>query len=278
MLPPAGSPRQAGRRSGTFAEIGFTSFVAAGSPVDDLERAFAAIERTVLNQVRSVSAHNRGSDLHGAVANLFAIHLVRSPSYKAFSKRIEAEFRGDGVAEVANNERLPAMFEAQFGRPATCGELQEIALEQYDKFTADPYTLAGSMVCQHNKIAEMLGGFHMQVIEIDPALSGLVIGDMPIVHADVPSGRYGFRDSLALGDASLIIGPLTRRTAACFSVQPLAPVTITTHNALDALNAVFIRAATAEVACHPDDALRLQQVAGRLDRLPPHLFLHHRRR
>ena len=261
-----------------FAEVGFTSFVAADRAVDDLERGFAAIERAVLNQIRSVSARNRGPDLHAAIANLFAIHLVRSPSYKAFSKRIEAGFRDDGVAAMANDRRLPAMFEAQFGRPAASGELHEIALEQYDKLTSDPYTPAESMARQHNKIAEKLSGFHVQVIEIDPTLPGLVIGDTPIVHADVEAGRYGFRDSLALGDASLIVGPLTRRTAACFSAKPLAPVTIRTHKVLDALNAVFIRAATAEVACHPDDALRLQQVAGRLDRLPPQLGLHQQRR
>lgn len=261
-----------------FAEVGFTTFVAAGERVDDLERAFASVERTVLNQVRAVSATNRCPDLHGAVANLFAVHLVRSPSYKAFSKRVETSFRADGVVAIANDERLPAMFEAQYGRPPLDDELNRIALEQFDKLTADPYSLPGSIARQHDKIADKLIRFHMQVIDIAAGLTGFVLGDTPVVHAHLATGRYGFRDSLALGDASMIVGPLTRTTAACFSAKPLAPVTITTYKALDALNAVFVRAATAEVACHPDDARRLQQVANRLDGLPPDLCLQRRAR
>lgn len=260
-----------------FAAAGFTTFIAAGIRVNDLERAFASIERTVLNQVRAVSATNRGMDLDGAVANLFAIHLVRSPSFKAFSKRIKASFRDECAASLAKNDRLPAMFEAQFGRPPLAGELHRMALKQYDELTADPRTLAASMVRQHDEIAEKLSRFHMQVIELASNLPGFVLGDTPVVHADAATGRYGFRDSLALGDASMIIGPLTNRTAACFAAQPLGPAVIRTHKALDALNAVFIRAATSEVACHPDDARRLQQVANRVDALPPHLFLDGRR-
>lgn len=261
-----------------FAEVGFTTFVDGEEVFTDLELAFARIERKVLNQIRDVSSSRRGSDLHSAVANLFSIHLVRSPSFKAFGKRIEADFRGPAIDDLASDERLPEMFQKQFGRPPLDGELHAIVAEQCDKFLDDPYTPAGSMARQHDAIAEKLCGFDMQVIELDPGLPGLVLGDTPIVHADLATGRYGFRDSLAIGDASLIIGPLTRRTAVCFTAVRLPPVTITTHKALDSLNAVFVRAAVTEVACHPDDARRLQQVSGRLDRHPPHQFLERHRR
>lgn len=261
-----------------FAEVGFTTFVDGDEVITDLELAFARIERRVLNQIRDVSTSRRGSDLHSAIANLFAIHLVRSPSFKAFGKRIEADFRDPAVSDLVADERLPEMFERQFGRLPSDVELHAIVAEQCDRFLDNPYTAAGSMARQHDAIAEKLCEFHLQVIALDSALPGFVLGDTPIVHADLKTGRYGFRDSLAIGDASLIIGPLTRRTAVCFTATYLPPVTITTHKALDALNAVFIRAATAAVACHPDDARRLQQVAGRLDRHPPYQFLERHRR
>lgn len=89
------------------------------------------------------------------------------------------------------------------------------------------------------------------------------------MHAALDNGRYGFRDQLALGDASFIIGPLTRTTAACFSARPLRPELIKTRKKVDAINAIFLRAASSEVACHPDDARAVRQAHSRLDRLPP---------
>ena len=93
-------------------------------------------------------------------------------------------------------------------------------------------------------------------------------GDTPVVHAALGGGRYGFRDRLALGDASFIIGPPTRTTAACFSACALRPELIKTRKRVDAINAVFLRAALREVACHPDDARAVRQARSRLDRLP----------
>lgn len=261
-----------------FAEVGFTTFVADEQVVDDLEVAFGRIERKVLNQIGDVSSRRRDSELHGAVANLFAIHLVRSPSFKEFGKRIEIQFRSQAIDDLSSDARLPPMFERQFGRPPRDGELRALVSDQYEKLIGDPYSVAGSMSRMHDQIAGKLSGFHMQVIELDSRLTGFVLGDTPIVHADLATERYGFRDSLAIGDATLILGPLTRRTAVCFTVERLAPVVITTHKALDSLNAVFIRAAVAEVVCHPADAKRLQQVSSRLDQLPPHQFLERRRR
>ena len=86
-------------------------------------------------------------------------------------------------------------------------------------------------------------------------------------------GRYGFRDHLALGDADFIVGPLTRTTAACFTARPLPPVLVKTRKLLDATNAIFLRAALEEIACHPDDAKALRQTHSRLDRLPPTLLM-----
>lgn len=116
---------------------------------------------------------------------------------------------------------------------------------------ADPMNLVSAMIRQRDAMAEMLNGFHLQVVELASGLPGFVIGDTPVVHAALANNRYGFRDHLALGDADFIIGPLTRTTAACFTVQPLRPVLVTTRMVLDAINAIFLRAASAEVGLSP---------------------------
>jgi hypothetical protein len=46
-------------------------------------------------------------------------------------------------------------------------------------------------------------------------------------------------------------------------------VLVRTRKKLDAINAIFLRAALEEVACHPDDAKAVRQTHSRLDRLPP---------
>jgi len=49
-------------------------------------------------------------------------------------------------------------------------------------------------------------------------------------------------------------------------------VLVSTRKRLDAMNAIFLRAALAEVACHPDDARALARTHSRLDRLPPSIL------
>lgn len=85
-----------------FREVGFTTFIQAGVPNDLLERAFASVERSVLNEVRLVQASRSGPVQKTAVANLFAIHLVRSPAFKAFHFEILEAFRQTSAPEIAS--------------------------------------------------------------------------------------------------------------------------------------------------------------------------------
>ena len=146
-------------------------------------------------------------------------------------------------------------------------------MDSYADLISDPMHLVESMLKQHDQMAEMLNGFHLQTIEISPDLPGLAISDTLIVHARPARSEYGFRDRLALGDATLVIGPLTRHTAVCFTVSPLRPITISTRRKLDALNGIFIRGAEKVIACHPDDAKAAQQAVSRLPRHPPSVLL-----
>lgn len=252
-----------------FRQKGFTTFLEAGVPNDLLERAFGSVEGRVLNEIRRISAARSGPQQTADVANLFALHLVRSPAFKAFHSHIGQHYRVDDVPVVAADPSLPGRFQASEGRPPTEGELLDISLRAYDEMVADPMHLITTMIRQHDAMAEMLNRLHLQVVELSPDLPGFVLGDTPVVHAALAEGRYGFRDHLALGDADFVIGPLTRTTAVCFTVRPLSHVRVTTRKKLDTINAIFLRAAEIEVACHPDDAKATRQTHSRLDRLPP---------
>ncbi len=251
-----------------FQERGFTTFLQAGVPQDLLERAFASVESRVLNEIRTISRGRSGPQQKADVANLFALHLVRSPAFKVFHAHITQRYRDDDVPVVASEPSLRERFEAEEGRGPTEGELLDLTLRAYNDLVADPMHLVTSMIRQHDAMAEVLNRFHLQVVEVHAGLPGLVIGDTPVVHAALSVGHYGFRDRLALGDADFIMGPLTRRTAACFTAQRRPAVHVTTRKMLDAINAIFLRGAQVAVACHPDDSKAVRQIHSRLDRLP----------
>lgn len=256
-----------------FRERGFTTFLEAGVSNDLLERAFVSVEGRVLNEIRTIGVDRCGPQQKADVANLFAIHLVRSPAFKEFHRDIGNRFRELDVPRFAENPEYVERFVASEGRAPRDGELRTVVLRGYDEIARDPMSLVTTMIRQHDAIAEKLNGFHLQVIAIDGiGLPGFVVGDTPVVHADLMNSRYGFRDRVALGDANFIIGPLTRTTAACFSASRLRPEVIKTREMVDAINAIFLRAASGEVACHPDDAGAVKQVHSRLDRLPPSIL------
>jgi hypothetical protein len=253
-----------------FREQGFTTFLDAGVPNGLLERAFMSVETRVPHEIRTIGVARRGPQQRADVANLFAVHLVRSPAFKRFHSIIGERFRDKDVTALASNAELIERFIVSRGRPPNDGELLDLSVGAYDEMQADPMSLVSTMIRQHDAMAEMLNRFHLQVIALTrDDLPGFVIGDTPVVHALLDDGRYGFRDHLALGDANFIIGPLTRTTAACFTVRPLSPVLVRTRKMLDAINAIFLRAASEEVACHPDDANAVRQTHSRLNRLPP---------
>lgn len=255
-----------------FRERGFTTFMEDDVAQTGLEAGFAAMERTVLNQIRQVSRTRRGDYEKAAVANLFAIHLVRSPSFKNFHAQIAESSRTELIDQLAADASAVAKFTQLQGRPPRPGELSMLAHRQYEQLIGDPWHLVESTTHQHDQIAGRLNEFHMQVIEIAPHLPGFVVGDTPVTHADPITRRYGFRDRLAIGDSTLIVGPLARRTAVAFTATPLRPVTLTTRRMVDTMNAVFIRNARSEIASHPDDAKPTRQAVWRRDRNPPELL------
>lgn len=122
-----------------FAEVGFTTYLDNGERNEALELAFAAMEKTVLNQIRLVSASNRNPTLKAAVADLCAIHLVRSPAFKAFHETIVDGMLASGdVAALAADPELHARFEQSFGRPPEAGELTALTQSRFDAMQEHP--------------------------------------------------------------------------------------------------------------------------------------------
>jgi hypothetical protein len=120
------------------------------------------------------------------------------------------------------------------------------------------------VVDQHNKIAELLAKNSAQVLTIADNLPGLPIGDAPVVHGNLDSARFGFRDRLAIGDSNLIMVPLTRRVAMCLTRTPMADTAISSVHQWRRVVDIQVRACLGEIAAHPDDA----HAVGKLCRYP----------
>jgi hypothetical protein len=250
-----------------FALPGFNSYLThAGTTSAELEREYAKIERRVLNQIRGIRPPECSPVQTAAVINLFAIHLVRSEAFLASHARILREVADTLASDAEANSQIRQRFSVEFQRPPGPGELRALIDRLAHEQLVTNVAFIDSQARQHNKIGDLLSKFYVQVIVADCAGSGFALGDIPAVHGNTKTEQYGFRDGLALGDANLVIAPLSRYVAACFSKRRLPPVRIRTKKRLDLINSVFLRAALREVACHPDDALMVQQLSRRADR------------
>jgi hypothetical protein len=252
-----------------FVLPGYTAHVTRdGVPVSRLEHEFAKIERPVIDQIRRITPDYCGDDQRGAVAMLFAIHLVRSQAFESKQLEITEQLRREWVPELAARPEIRERFAAE--RPAE--DISQFAERMIDENVRANRFHVDGMVRQYNNIVERLSRFRLQVITADPRL-GFALADIPVVHANLKTGRYGFRDGVAIGDADLIVGPLTRWTAAALSVRREQPVTISVKKRMQEFNALFARAALREIACHPDDERELARVCQGADRLSLlHLF------
>lgn len=209
-----------------------------------------------------------GAVVRAAIANLFAVHLVRSPAHRAMGHRVGESVRQDLRDEAPNDPEVFAAFERDLGRPPTPEEIRAVVDAGYDGVRSK-WDIT-TMVDHHNKVAELLNGKHIQIIELDRSrnrsLPGFVLGDVPVIHADEATGRFGFADHLAIGDADRILAPLKPTVLALFTETPLPAATVSKKRSVNALNAGLIRGALKEVVCRHEDAAAVQRVCRRLDR------------
>jgi hypothetical protein len=251
---------------------GFTTYMDQGGLNGRLEKAFSAAEGKAIGLIRRI-LQSQGPDTKRAVADFFAIHMVRNPSFKAMHKRITDNYRETVVEKFTTSDELRVRFVLQYGRIAGEDEIHQLVRRTYDDYVGQQETTVDSTFRHWKNISAKLDEFHMQVIQIGEDLPGFAFGDVPFVHASTKLRKYGFRDHLAIGDANLIVGPLSKDVAVCFTAHEYPPTSIGSIVDLDTLNAIFIRAANKEVACNPSHIDYLQEVASRLDALPPEAML-----
>jgi hypothetical protein len=253
-----------------FVRAGYNTRIdSTGKPDSRLEREFAKLERPILDQIRRVTPTTCGPDLGGAVVTLFALHLVRSEAFQFSHSRIVEQLRQDWLPELAAEPEVRKHYVADYGKAPTDQDIIGIGERILEENVRANRLHVDGMVRLYNKIANHLAKFYVQVITSDQLGLGFALGDVPVVHANTSAGQYGFRDRLAIGDANLIIGPLTRFTAAALSVQPRESAKLTVKKRLQELNALFARAALSEIACHPSDVQEVQRVCQNLDRHTP---------
>jgi hypothetical protein len=258
-----------------FVLAGYTAHVTPdGKAVSRLEQEFGRLERPVVDQIRRITPDNCGPKQRGAVATLFALHLVRSHAFRERHLEVTEQLRREWIPEVASSPEISDRYAAEFGRPPTAEDIFQFAERILDENVRANRFHVDGMVQQYNNIAERLSRLWVQVITADRRMGvGFALADIPVVHANLKTRKYGFRDGVAIGDADLIVGPLTRWTAVAFSVRREPPVTISVKGRLQEFNALFARAALSEIACHPDDARELARVCQRVDQLSlRHLF------
>lgn len=214
----------------------------------------------MLAEVRDVKAGPLTEEQKAAIVSLFAMHMARSATLRSWADEL-AERKLPGIIRtVASESRAAELIEQQSGRPPEPGELETLAQRVSDERTTSGAWRRDGIINNHNGVVDILNSRHIQIVEVDEALPGLVLGDVPIVHANLKDRRFGYRDRLAVGDADLIIGPLTRRVLACISATPERHVRITSKRKLNDVIALFARAAVSEVACHPDDLANLRRL------------------
>lgn len=191
---------------------------------------------------------------------MFAIHIVRSEAFEVCRNTVHHCNSENLVDVVANDTRLRDRFIAVRGRPPEQQELESMVRYYATQLEESRRGFVGSMINAYYSIVQMLSNYRIQIVQSIAALPGFVLGDVPVVHANLEQGRFGFRDNLAVGDSDIILGALTRRTVACFTAKKELNVRVRTASKVQKINNIFVRAALREVACHPDDAVAVKRL------------------
>ena len=248
-----------------FAEPDFlTYYDVDGNPVRDVDDAFTRIERKVLNLVREVTpASYEPTRHHESIVQLMSIHLVRSRALRASKVRLfQSSWKEMGRA-LSEDPDVRSRFMRVLGRPPYPGEIEESARRWTDQGIETGAHLIENLPDLQQRIARLLGRYRLQIVQSPPELPGFVLGDVPAVHASLQDQRYGFQDGLAVGDADWASIALSRRTVAVFSADGRYSRTVRTAKLIHSLNLIAIRTCEQEVACHPDDVIRVQRLIRR---------------
>lgn len=244
-----------------------------GSFDDSLEREFAAREQRFLNVIRDVRLGAPVTPSQkAAIDDLAAAHLTRSQSFAEAHQSAANAALSEAPSRLAHDPRAVGAFARQYGRFPLPGELESIVAAAAQKFGDEPDLFASGVRRVDPGIQHLLAKWKVQLVGMADDLPGFLLPDNPVLHGMRAEGRFGFRAAVAVGEADLIIVPISRRLVALYSGQRLPDVRIRTKASLRWINSLLVRSAVSEVACNPQDAQEVSRLIKNLDRYPPTRF------
>lgn len=205
----------------TFVSPKFLIFqLPDGTRNDSAEDAFGRVENLILPVLRTVATDPLTQAQHQSIVTAFALLWARSYVSEVTRRRIHEEIIVDQKRRHVEDPQLLAAFMAQYGRPPTRKELEDLV----DRNAADLWSSrvlhVSKMVEYHNQALTRFRELHISVYHAPPHLE-FVTSDNPVVLTRGPQGVHvGAHNRIALDDADMLFLPLNRRHAACLTTEP----------------------------------------------------------
>lgn len=252
----------------------FISVIFPDGTVDDaLEREFGERERVFLRVVREIRLHRAvDREQKAALDELAAVHLARNSAFKVAHQKVVRRTLEQQWPKLAQDNRLRARFARQWGRSPEPGELEAIVASAGNAFVSSPDFFTSGVQRVASGFRPLLAKWRVQLVGCADDLPGFILSDNPVVHGRLSEGLFGFLQAGAIGDADMIVVPISRRLVAFYSGRKLPDILIRTKNSLQWVNAILMQGAQQEVLCHPDDAQHTSRLIRNLDRYPAARF------
>jgi hypothetical protein len=241
----------------------WNSFVSSDGTLDEsLEPEWSRLEASALRRIREIRVGVCNEVHRQAIVNLFSMHFVRSQAMADSHRRLIREEGPTIAEEMAQDPEVSTRFYRAMGRDPLAGEIQAMSRNQMDLREQSNLGFVQSMRDGHKSIGGILNKYLVQVVESPEHLPGFVLSDVPVFHGQFEQARrrFGFADGLAIGDADLVIGPLSRRVLVAFTATRERSQVLTSKEQVLNINRMLVRGARTEVACHPDDTLVVQRL------------------
>lgn len=252
----------------------FVSVVWPDGGVDDsLEREFGDSEQVFLNVIRQVQLHRPVTAVQkAALDNLAAVHLVRNLSFALAHDKVVRGSMEQLVTGLSRDAEVVSRFNRQRRRPPEPGELEAIVAAAAGDLVKSPDFFVSGVRRVAAGIQNVLARWTVQLVGCAEHLPGFILPDNPVLHGKRREGLFGFRDAGAIGDADLILVPISRRLVALYSGRHLPDLQIRTRKGVRWVNSLLLHAAQTEVACHPEDALETSRLIRQRDLYPSAKF------
>ena len=218
-----------------------------GTENRSIDELFTATEDQVIKPLRRIDRDRVSEEDRERIIQLFALHHARSTAM-----RLRLSQMVDDVMAVASERLMADPKIEKYGIPR---ELVEDQVQIFhEREITSKRTEAGEAAKIRDDAVKFLRRYHVQIVESPVSFPGFVLGDVPVVNANLAEQRFGIRDDVKLNESDFIGGPLTRHQAVVFSREPAPHFIITNPELIATFNVQTPFAATELVVCHPKDA------------------------